>query len=514
MNPDIDPQLYDKQKTTELDTNTSKENELRSKPSEDNLKKEDGPSFTGWTPLITKTHDHSITPNSKLFNNILVNINQSQNANDIDYSNNFNLTPFLNHNLSLLNSASFNHVINSNGLTFTPFHDKSLQLADFFIDSPIRGTPLKDLQTITPSKFLNSEKRVRLSIFQDPKSAKKTSIVNLNKHTLPIDNDDETDEEIEPPVKKQKTNNVVLNDITNELNKPKKSPIKLTPSKKQLKDFLTPAKPELQSSPSTVILSSGERNEKKTIPNSPTPVPKDFKPSMGVFSEVKKPIKSKPKRKTTSTSTPTNLPIKTSIINSNGTRFKPSNRSQMQAGMNKFQIVLNGSTGSKRGRKKKNQRENQKPLLSNEEKITYNVNHSNVSITQNANNSSISHNHSNMTSNISSNMSNINISQVTDHTSFDQLSSTPNGKYLLDKMFEKPSPNSQNLLNQVLSSQFMPPPKQSALTQYGSSTNANVMMTMSTPTHPNIYLTLRDDQKLEESHSLTAFSYPGNSLDR
>lgn len=488
----IDPQLYDK---------TPK---VKSKE----------PNFTGWTPLISKNNDMNITPSSKFLNNILVNFNQ-QPSGDIDYSNGLNLTPFLNHNinLNLLNSNSINHVINNqiqlqsnqgsssnnqnantslnmSGLSFTPFHDKSLLLSDFFSDSPIKGTPLKDLQTITPSKFLDKK---RTSIFQDPKSATKISLDNLNqmnKDKAKILND-ETDEEVdnetddeENKSKKRKfqkiatTPSKILIDITNEQNKLKRTPIKELPM-----TFRTPAKVIDNSSPSTVILSSATKSPKENIPQSPTPN-KSFKPRMGTFSEAKEP---KPKKKKLN-NTPTNLPIKTSIINTNqGTRFKPSNRAQMQAGMNKFQIVLNDGNNVKRGRKsKKNTKKtpqtaqtySQQQIPQPQIKIpkqsmtTNNGEVSNLSV-----NSMVSHN----------------ITQVTDHTSFD-ISATPN-KFSLDKFFDKNSPNSQNLLNQVLNYKMNPPqiPSNQGQPQNG--------MMMSTPTHQNVY---SDD---EGNISLSAFSY-------
>ncbi|CAH6718706.1 hypothetical protein CLIB1444_01S12728 [[Candida] jaroonii] len=494
----IDPQLYNK---------TPK---VKSKE----------PNFTGWTPLISKNNDMNITPSSKFLNNILVNFNQ-QPSGDIDYSNGLNLTPFLNHNinLNLLNSNSMNHVINNqiqlqssnqassnnqnngntslnmSGLSFTPFHDKSILLSDFFTDSPIKGTPLKDLQTITPSKFLDKK---RTSIFQDPKSATKISLNNLNQMNkdkakiLNDETDDEVDNETDDEENKSKkrkfqkiatTPSKILIDITNEQNKLKRTPIKELPM-----NFRTPAKVIENSSPSTVILSSATKSPKENLPQSPTPN-KSFKPMMGTFSEVKEP-KSKKKKLN---NTPTNLPIKTSIINTNqGTRFKPSNRAQMQAGMNKFQIVLNDGNNVKRGRKSKKSKKTSQPSQPSQ---TFN---SNQSIPQPQIKIPKQHMTTNMqngeVSNLSVNsMISHNLTQGTDHTSFD-IQATPN-KFSLDKFFDKNSPNSQNLLNQVLNYKMNPPqiPPNQPQPQNG--------MMMSTPTHQNVY---SDD---EGNISLSAFSY-------
>lgn len=112
-----------------------------------------GPS--GWTPFLSRTTQpesilsHVSTPSSKMFST-LYKQNQSLLPSEFDCAS-LNLTPFLAHNVNLIqqpggpNSASQN-------VNFTPLCDKSLHLADFFMDSPIRQTPRK-VGSITPSRF-------------------------------------------------------------------------------------------------------------------------------------------------------------------------------------------------------------------------------------------------------------------------------------------------------------------------------------------------------------------------
>ncbi|WEJ97434.1 hypothetical protein PSN45_004985 [Yamadazyma tenuis] len=530
-------------------------------------------NFTGWTPLISKTLNneqllnYNSTPSSKFLNNILLNSanhNSILPQNDIDYSNGLNLTPFLNHNINLLASnqfATMSSGSNGNTASFTPFHDKTLHLSDFFMESPI-----KDLGTITPSKFkLGSDIKLSQNLLQDPKSARKRSINELDvvanrpphKLSITVKANDLTDEEPDEDdndkenadskfqYKKSKVMSnlqtpskvVVLGDRANRKVADK------TPSRQRQrpKEFTTPAKPTGNSSPSTVILSSGAKaasNEqsRKFVPNSPTPMANKGskftvkvddipdvppKPVMGVFSDAKS--MSSKTRRSNSHKSDDNSSSKTSSISRFGTniqvnnlRFKTSNKAQMQAGMNKFQISLGDGAGSKRGRKGRKAKEKK----SSKKEVTVETQaHANGRLTQTQGKSNShpqqqqsSHENTSVTkdsslmsgSNNSMNLSNLNVSQGTEHTSFDfgALSSTPNGKFFLDKMFEKPSPQSQQLLNQVLMGQQynqqpsqasgqsnMPPPKFSHPAPVGGiqTQNSQVMMMMSTPNHPSIY---------------------------
>lgn len=663
-------------------------------------------NFTGWTPLISKTINNeqllnfNSTPSSKLINNLLSNPNNPQSAtsilpqNDIDYSNGLNLTPFLNQNLNLLNSNSHSNTNsnnNGNNLTsFTPFQDRSLHLTDFFMESPIRATPIKDLDTITPSKFkIGSEtKLVRPSIFQDPKSAKKRSIHDLESYTdtpnkphklsISTGANDMTDEEedddddnqalnenakLRQGPDKSKRAKIDTHKSDNDSNKSQKgtfvgfqTPSKVTisssskafgvngktPVRNTLNEFETPAKPTENSSPSTVILSSTSKSplndNKKFIPNSPTPNPTsnnsksnpnvnkskppmssrnvqpskfsiysnaeaeakhdEVQPPMGTFSDSQRANKCNGSKKNkkhdikplgnANTNTMNNvnggdssnhnisnyrknnlhsdnrLSRRSSSAHSGKNdgvsgnrsemyshdekvRFKAANKAQMQAGMNKFQIVLSDGMGAKRGRKgrkpagekKKGKKEVTVQTQAHGDHVLPRHEHHRSSSSQmkhdlephSIHNQLVSHDNNMSTTkdssimsgtNNSMNTSNVNLSGATDHTSFEfgALSSTPNGKYFLDKIFEKPSPQSQHLLNQVLMSQHygtnmnvgkpgdMPPPKVQSISNPLQSTyqnnniqghlhpqyqpshqhgNQGQVMMMSTPNHSSFY---------------------------
>lgn len=582
--------------------------------------------LSGWTPLISKTFfndqflSYNSTPSSssKLFNGVYPNqpANNTNNNGEIDYLIGLNLTPFLTHNTNnnlLINSNSnLNLNLNLNS-SITPFHDKSVHLTDFFMDSPIRQstTPLKDLETITPSKFrLNSDRKSRPSIFQDlNKSASKRSITQIDTpprqpHKLSIaskapvidsnstdeeeeDDEDEEDQDenkqkeskrkeekkpmakskgkptfnLETPSKKQ-----VLKDVSaNVLNT--KTPIKVTPLKKVLGqaklaankenlDFQTPIKSIPISSPSTVIMSSAttsprsaiKDNSRRLIPPSPTPKKDsasnckkdDIIPTMGVFQEKK----SKGKPQAFSMVANKN-PGGHARFGPNLVSNKKSNKAQMQAGMNKFQIVFtdvhtlmnNKNKNSKKyshlngaGRLKK--ADSSKTLLSLAEPAQASALTSGMPIikTTNANsqhefNSTINtskefssimsgNNSLGNNSSINTSSSNLNLSTSHDQSSFELggISSTPNGKFFLDKMFDKPSPNhSQNFysLANTNAAHFsnMPPPHKNQIHHQISGQAQNLhpssammnqqqqlqlqqpmmmMMMMSTPQHQNI----------------------------
>lgn len=496
--------------------------------------------LSGWTPLISKTffNDHFLsynsTPSSKLFNQP----SNNNNGGEIDYLG-LNLTPFLAHNTNntlLINSGSnLNLNLNLNS-SLTPYHDKSVHLTDFFMDSPIRQstTPIKDLETITPSKFkISSDRKSRPSIFQDlNKSASKRSITQIDTpprqpHKLsitskpPVVDDNSTDDEdaeddeadqqnskavtkakpkfnLETPSRKQ-----VLADVSsNFLNK---TPIKVTPMKKTLgklaatketiNDFQTPVKPIPVSSPSTVIMSSATATPKSTIKDhtstrraphaSPTPK-KDFSskkdeviPTMGVFQEKK----SKGKPPQPAPMAANKNPVGHARFGPNIINTKKSNKAQMQAGMNKFQIVFadvhtlvnNKNKNSKKHgtgeRLKKSEPPKSAPAVvtstttvapvapvvassssQSQHEFNYSINTSKEFSSIMSGNNSLGNNTS-----INTSSSNLNLSASNDHSSFELggVSSTPNGKLFLDKMFDKPSPN-QSLYPTHFSN--MPPP--------------------------------------------------------
>lgn len=139
-----------------------------------------------------------LSSNNNNNNNNNNNSNSNTSINDLDFQG-FGLTPFINHNINVLGSATSTNQFNPN---FTPYHEKIFQNAnDFYIDSPIRFginnnnnnttnnnnsnnnqnfTSNQDIQAITPSKFtLNSVANKK--ILQDPlKSATKRSIALLD----------------------------------------------------------------------------------------------------------------------------------------------------------------------------------------------------------------------------------------------------------------------------------------------------------------------------------------------
>ncbi|CUM45736.1 uncharacterized protein AC631_01613 [Debaryomyces fabryi] len=602
-------------------------------------------NLTGWTPLISKTifNDQLIsynsTPSGKFFNGVL----SGHVNNEIDYAQGLNLTPFLTHNLNIPNSNS--HI---NGISnITPFHDKTLHLTDFFMDSPIKQTPIKNIDTITPSKFkIGSERKyVKQSVFQDPKSALKRSITQidtpprqphklsiLNKHearyekTNTIDGkvkakDEEEDEENEDEENEKKGSDIsvqnknklyglnlqtpsktVLKDISNiNQNQGKSTPMPRN-LKKSKEFFETPSKQFPDSSPSTVIMSSAAKSSPskpvktsdmdsgkhvtvkysttQNLPPSPTPkkdIPKItdnadvLKPAMGVFSEKKSkpPLKSKQAvfKNLSGDSTGT------STIN---TKTKNSSKAQMQAGMNKFQIVFTDvhTLMNKKNKLKKSNNVASKPKLkrsqstnrSNDEQPHTIDNGNSRSLTRSStapvtNHQSyqtahkmVSSNDHNVSMNTSSkevslisgnsnsmNTSNLNMSS-TDHSSFELggLSSTPNGKYFLDKMFDKPSPQSQQNLNtnqyySLHQSSFsnMPPPNPNTSRPPPTVAQHNLlhaqqqqqhpmmmmMMMMSTPQHqnvvnygPNVYNSANEisptsDNQFTPNPNVSSFSY-------
>ena len=597
-------------------------------------------NLTGWTPLISKTifNDQLIsynsTPSGKFFNGVL----SGHVNNEIDYAQGLNLTPFLTHNLNIPNSNS-----HMNGISnITPFHDKTLHLTDFFMDSPIKQTPIKNIDTITPSKFkIGSERKyLKQSVFQDPKSALKRSITQvdtpprqphkisiLNKHEARyeknniiddrVDKDEDEDEEGEDEENEKKGNRIsksksklygqnlqtpsktVLKDISN-INKNQGKSTPMPKNSKNAKDsFETPSKQIPDSSPSTVIMSSAVNslpskplttndidNAKnvtvkysKTTQNlPPSPTPKKeiannsdsvdvLKPTMGVFSEKKtKPLKTKPAvfKNLSSDST--------GASSSMNTKTKNNSKTQMQAGMNKFQIVftdVHTLMNKKNKLKKPNNtlanpklRRSQSTNRAKDELFIINDNTKPKNLTRSAtapvsnqqsyqstHKTGSSHDH-NVSMNTSSkevslisgnsnsmNTSNLNMSS-TDHSSFELggLSSTPNGKYFLDKMFDKPSPQSHP--NQYYpmhqhSLSNMPPPNPNTSRPPPAVAQHNLlhaqqqqqhpmmmmMMMMSTPQHQNVVnygssvynstneISPTSDNQFASNSNLSSFSY-------
>lgn len=564
-------------------------------------------NLSGWTPLISKTYYNDLilpfttTPNKYTLPPNLSN-SGSKDVEFIDYGQGLTLTPFLSHNLNMVSTSSLNHQLSN----ITPFHDKTLHLADFFMDSPIRQTPGKDLDTITPSKF-KIEHTIKTSsikspIFQDLKSAQKRSITQVDTpprqpHKLSIstkpsvqnnddstdtedkeeddEEDDDEDKENQSPERDAKLNKYylqtpsknVLSDLTNFAKTPTNG------VSKDPKNFQTPAKPIPASSPSTVIVTNSktsqtpinddetdEEDDGKEVIQPPSPTPNkeskvsvlktvdnidDLKPAMGVFSEKKTlPV---PKSKNKNKSSSHTRSGSKSNIKPDGT---VNNRSKMQAGMNKFQIIftdVHTLMNSKNKKKPSNSNLTQNQKLkrtqsANESKVptsddsknlirsstapvvpfqnhlvpqqmSYGVpglNHASSNASSQDHNLSI--NTSKELSMISggSNTSNLNMTTNTDHSSFELagLSSTPNGKYFLDKVFEKQSPQTQHLLNQVGNNFMthqgaMPPPNKQQHPQHIQMIHPQqqlhpqqhqqqqqqqpmMMMMMSTPQHHNV----------------------------
>lgn len=270
-----------------------------------------------------------------------------------------NLTPFLTHNLNLLNNPNSAGNL-SNNVNYTPFYDKSLHLTDFFIDSPLRPSPSRAVETITPSRFAMHPEKKNSDTILEPAMSLKRSITQLDtparhpfkKNDSQLGNDkndslesDYENENYDPNNDHEKSfeenfvtpskKNVLKDTSRNLLNK---SPIGSTPknpnSRKNL--YQTPAKLVVQmSSPSTVIVSSAvkspeDEEKKEVVPPSPTPKKERSdvetstdlvsEPVMGIFSERK--AKSK-----------NDLPPK------QNTQAKKTNKKQ-QSGTNRFQIVF------------------------------------------------------------------------------------------------------------------------------------------------------------------------------
>lgn len=502
--------------------------------------------LAGWTPLISRTFSndaisHNSTPSSKMLPSMYKHAvgasgsgpglaaNQVL-ASDYDYPG-LNLTPFLTHNLNLLNNPQSAGNL-SNNINFTPFYDKSMHLADFFMDSPIRHTPLK-IETITPSKFSMHPAPVSLSRALD---AKLNSALSLKRSITQIDtparhpfkkydtsNKDDDDQSDFEDAADNKDENIpaqsfadtfvtpskkkVLNEVSgNLLNK---TPSRINNKAKNL--YQTPAKPTLVSSPSTVIMSSATRspdNEAiKQSPASPTPL-KDrievAEPVMGIFSERK----SEP---------------------------KPTRRQKNKsAGMSKFQIIFTdvhtlmnsrkkkaptnaSSSKTEKSDKKKSQPRQQKSELPSpnysqlhpQSFSSFQHTLSSLSASQDYNcTMNTSREFSVLGNNSTVNTTNSNLNVTSDQSSFELmhggLMSTPNSKFLLDHLFDRGSPQAVNQMTSSMNQihveskqkelHHMPPPpktftlQQAAQQALRQDSHLQMMpnMMMSTPQHEHV----------------------------
>lgn len=468
------------------------------------------PGITGWTPLISRTLSNELvsynsTPSSKLFPGMTrPSAAMGAGPNEYDYPS-LNLTPFLTHNLNLLNNPNSAGNL-SNNITFTPFYDKSIHLNDFFMDSPIRQTPLK-METITPSKFViaadpkSSSRKFRASL--DAEATQKRSLALLDtparqpfkksistfKHDVGSDNEDDfndTDSKkydgdgFLTPSKK----NILSELPSNLLNK---TPMKSTPLKNL---YRTPGVIP-NSSPSTVIMSSATKSpdqdaKDSLIPASPTPNKDNIEitePVMGIFSERKDPPR-----------------LAETKANS-----KKLQKKQL-TGMNRFQIVFTDVHTLMNNKKKKGLNSNIRsekpdkkldkkklltkasktkplsptlpypPVMMGDSSLQHNLSSfqhtsSNLSASQDFNSTMNTSKEFSITGNSTTfNTTANNINSSSDQNSFDLmhggLISTPNGKFLLDNLFDEHSPqglrqsstnNTHPKHGELL--QPMPPPK-------------------------------------------------------
>lgn len=553
-------------------------------------------NLPSWTPIASKSIynesmiSYGTTPSNKVFNGLLSHLL----SNDNDNIHGLNLTPIFNHNLSLSNSTLSNNAF----FAATPYQDKTSHLANFFAESPIRQTPGKAIETITPSKFaINNDLHVNVpvSLSEKKPTVQKRSITQIDTpprqpHKLSITYNHESSEgdEKEQENKLDEYNleseeKQVTDETTHEkiydprLQTPSKNVLRdrslktniLKPSSSFKCELKTPARLPQNSSPSTVIVSSatkpselkddehcGDMDDfKYKAPLSPTPSKEgaashldkeNLIPVMGVFCEKKTKPKVRPclKSKTSDAEYLSDIHVK-----------PKGNKSHMQAGMNKFQIVftdvhtlMNNKNRLKKNPPKSGSKSNKQPnsVLNIAHDTQKQFHHFNSKKGNGSgqtvikyNNQISSHNHqvsgssqeANDSTNISSkessllsghghnttfNSSHLNISS-SDHASFDMcgLSSTPNGKFILDRLFEKPSPKLQGVPNQQMPNaqppaSQMPPPK---IPLFLTSSQQYLMM-MSTPQHLNVlncsFATNPDELSPSGKGQLSAFAY--NSL--
>ena len=526
-------------------------------------------NLTGWTPIISKTfYQDLMNPDNSTPNKLY--LGMTSNSNDIDYAQSMNLTPFINNGFSV-NSGSA-HFNNSGFINLTPFNDKSLHFADFFMDTPIQKTPMKNLETITPSKFsiASAKGKYIRTPFQEPQTSNKRTMSQIDspnrlRHNLSICNNafdertekrsagDNTDgnkkakknpsrQELKKEMAFQTPSKGVLKDVTNVQNK-KGALTKGQYNEKNSKLRTPERRSVLGSSPSTVIMSteskldSSRQNQRQLrpeelksnflLPPSPTPS-KEFhkkkeeeavmtEPVMGMFSEKKKVDKQKLQK------------TKNSVQSGYGSfDSKIGSKTQMQAGMNKFQIVFTDmhSLMNNKNRSRKTHKGSLKPKsksvkMDDSQKVEHTSDYSRrqkhtgmifplepqssslSSLVGNSSQENCAMNNSSKEISITSGSNNsMNTSQMnmslTGHTSFDfsGMVSTPNNKSFSDKVFDKVSPTTQtinNVANPLLlnSKQPMPPPKPPQILVSLQAINLQKyqhppMMTMSTPQHQSV----------------------------
>lgn len=473
------------------------------------------PGNSGWTPYLSRTSQpegilsHVSTPSSKMFSALF---RQSQNLMPQEFDcGSLNLTPFLAHNVNMNQGSA--PLSASQNVSFTPLCDKSLHLADFFMDSPIRQTPRK-VSAMTPSRFsiapdnskidgqLLSELSLKRSITLIDTPARQP-FKKMEQSVKDEQADASRDEIMQPKLHNVNAPSTARYDLARAAlkeissNSANKTPFRNGSENKN--KFQTPAHPV--SSPSTVIMSSVTKSpekDKDSAPPSPTPQ-KEIKidtaePVMGIFSERKP---------------------KMGSLNEPKTGGKKSQKNK-SSGMNRFQIVFTDVHTLMNSKKKTSKNSNeapgtgqdksdvkseskqkkkvkeepaQGPAAVQQTESSPHLNYSNVSTThgghsyinslsQNFNTSINTSREFSMMANSMVNSTSSNITAV-DQSSFDLmqggLMSTPNGKYLQDLLFEKFSPNIAhnltarfNLITEHEDAQdgsgyqhksFMPPPK-------------------------------------------------------
>lgn len=334
---------------------------------------------SGWTPFLSRTtqpegiFSHVSTPSSKMLGN-LYKPNHNLLPLEFDCAS-LNLTPFLAHNMNIGQQPGAPSSA-TNNINFTPLCDKSLHLADFFMDSPIRQTPRKT-GAFTPSRFtiapeLRSAIRGDCQRFSELSLKRSITLIDtparqpfkkMEQSRLNDDHDHHDDEDDDGDVSAAQIGNVRISadhddsdnneNYTSQAQRSSKdrplsevSPnvMNKTPFRNgaQVKNKLqTPAHPV--SSPSTVIMSSVTKSPEKgkiLAPASPTPQ-KEMKidmaePVMGIFSERKPTMASFPDSKL-----------------SRSNNKKPPRK--QAGGMNRFQIVFTDVHTLMNSKKKKAQ---------------------------------------------------------------------------------------------------------------------------------------------------------------
>lgn len=288
--------------------------------------------YSGWTPFLSRTsqpegfRSHVSTPSSQMISTLC---KQSHSLFPLDFdSGGFNLTPFLARNVNLNQGSGPNSA--SHNTKFTPLCDKSLRLADFFMDSPTRPRPRK-FGSMTPSRLniapdlskidghLFSELSLKRSITLIDTPARqpyKKLEQNMN------DDEKEKDSISKRGTKSSDSDKLMRTALKEDTANFNNTPF-LNENARKLK-LKTSAHPIL--SPSTVIMSSVTRSpdkNKRSAPPSPTPN-KDIKidkvePVMGTFIEKK--------------------PKMGSLIDAKAPIGKGKLK-QKAGGMNRFQIVF------------------------------------------------------------------------------------------------------------------------------------------------------------------------------